>query len=630
MEGVFLSVLNMSLTASYVIAVIALVRLFLKKAPKAISYMLWAAAGFRLVLPFSFKSVFSLIPFKSVPIPVDIAMQPIPRVDSGIAVVDNAVNRVLPAATPVASANPLQIWQAAGAYIWLAGIAVMLFYSVISVILLNRQLRGAVLSERNIYEAENLKTPFVLGLIRPKIYIPTGLSPEERSCIILHEETHIKRFDHVVKMFAFLVLCVHWFNPLVWAAFILMSSDMEMSCDEKVLKEMDSGIKKVYSTSLISMATGRRPVNGSPLAFGEGNIKGRIKNILNFKKPEIWVIAVSVALVVVLCIGLTANKTSGENLVPADEIQAQIARADVNQDGKDESIYLDKSQIEANSATLLVKDAGGSEIWSETLNLSHVGWDELFLAKLDGKQYLLRYNPGMFQGICTYTFSLFSPEKGGKENVLRTEKLEFDVNGTEALDARKMIDFASEINALLKNSTLLVSSNGGSWSFGPSSAEPFFERYSWMDDNPELYKDGDSLETKLEKYSEYTTSNRKLSDILYNGYTSSHSDKFSEEEIRDAMESVIAKFGSFKGCELTKLWYDEEKSNNQIKSYMTGGRGSVNGVSEGNVIVVYSDFSVDSSGGDGSLNPNSTYTDWCWILIRDSGKGEWKVDDWGY
>ncbi len=366
-------------------------------------------------------------------------------------------------------------------------------------------------------------------------------------------------------------------------------------------------------------------------------MEGLFKNILYKlravagKKPTARVIAVSVVLVVVSCIGFATNRTNSDNSLPINESLVQIAQADVNQDGQDEYIYLDQSQMEtANEVTLLVKDAGGNQIWSAGLNLSHAGWDQLFLTRLEGKHYLLRYNPAMFQGYCTYTFALFLPERGSQEQVIRTGTLEFDINGTAELDPGKMIDFAHEINALLKESTLLISSDGGSWSFGPSSAEPFFEGYSWLNDSPELYKKGDSLETKLEKYSQYIISNRKLSDILYTGYTSSHSDKFSEKEIRGAMESVIAKFHDFQGCELTKLWYDEEKSPNQIKSYMTGGRGFGNGVSPDNVIVIYSDFTVDSSGGDGSLNPNSTYTDWGWILIRDSSENEWQVDDWGY
>lgn len=319
MEELFLSVLNMSLTASFVIAAIMLARLPLKKAPKTISYALWAVAGFRLVFPFSFESVFSLIPFKSVPIPADIAMQLIPRVDSGINVVDHAVSRVLPAATPAASVNPLQVWLTVGAYLWLAGIVVMLIYSVVSVVLLKRRLRYATLNEDNLYEADNLKTPFVLGLFRPKIYIPAGLMEEEKYYIILHERTHIRRHDQVVKFLAYFILCVHWFNPLAWAAFLLMSADMEMSCDERVLKEIGGEKKKAYSMSLLYLAAERRIIGGSPLAFGEGGMKERIKNVLNFKKPSRVIITVAVSLVAVLSVGFAMDSYTYDRVTEHEE-----------------------------------------------------------------------------------------------------------------------------------------------------------------------------------------------------------------------------------------------------------------------------------------------------------------------
>ena len=310
MDKLFLSILNMSVTASFVIAAIMLVRLPLKKAPKAMSYALWTVAGFRLVFPFSFESVLSLIPFKSAPIPADIAMQPIPRVDSGFSFVDNAVSRVLPAAAPAASVNPLQVWLTVGAYLWLAGIAVMLVYSVVSIVLLKRRLNGATLVEGNIYEADDLKTPFVLGLFRPKIYIPAGLSDEEKRYIILHEWTHIRRHDHVVKFLAYFILCLHWFNPFAWAAFLLMGVDMEMSCDERVLRELGGEIKRAYSTSLLSLVTEWRIIGGGPLAFGEGGMKERIKNVLNFKKPAAWVIIAAVVLVAVLSVGFAVNRVN--------------------------------------------------------------------------------------------------------------------------------------------------------------------------------------------------------------------------------------------------------------------------------------------------------------------------------
>jgi beta-lactamase regulating signal transducer with metallopeptidase domain len=327
-EGIFIFVLNMSLTASYVITAIMLVRLFLKKAPKVISYVLWAVAGIRLVIPFTFENVFSLIPFKAQPIPQTAALGENISFSSSagaaLEAIGDAANGGLGTITvylgktadgyPVTTeAYHSEVWLMFGSYLWVIGIAVLLIYSAVSIVLLNRRLCGAVLTEGNIYEAENLKTPFVLGLFRPKIYIPYGLSIEEKSYIILHEQTHIKRFDYLAKLIAFLILCIHWFNPLVWVAFLLMSADMEMSCDERVLKEMGGMIKKAYSTSLLSLAIGRRLINGSPLAFGEGNIKGRIKNVMNFQKPAAWVIVVSIILVAALSIGFVSNRAAPDD-----------------------------------------------------------------------------------------------------------------------------------------------------------------------------------------------------------------------------------------------------------------------------------------------------------------------------
>ncbi|MCL2058262.1 MAG: hypothetical protein FWH01_04270 [Oscillospiraceae bacterium] len=315
MDKLFLAILNMSLTGAFVIAAICVARLPLKKAPKSISYCLWAVAGFRLVFPFSVESVFSLIPFKAQTIPPDIAMQPIPRIDSGIPFVNNAVSSILPAAETAASVNPLQIWTAIGAWFWIVGVAVMLIYGNISFLILKRKMNEAAHTEANIYEAENIKTPFVLGIFRPKIFLPIGLSEQEISYIILHEKTHIKRHDHIVKFAAYFVLCLHWFNPLAWVAFLLMGVDMEMSCDERVLKEAGGETKKDYSLTLLSLATERRIIGGSPLAFGEGGIKERVKNVLNFKKTSRVIIVAAIALVAVLSVGFAMNKIVNAPLI---------------------------------------------------------------------------------------------------------------------------------------------------------------------------------------------------------------------------------------------------------------------------------------------------------------------------
>ncbi len=299
----------MSLTASYVILFVIVIRLLLKKAPKYISYALWGVVAFRLIIPFSFESIFSLMPRNTnpAPIPHDIIYQQSPKINSGIEAVDSFVNNSLPAPDVEASVNPLQIYVKIGTFIWLFGIIALLLYSFFSVLLLKRQLKGAKLIDKNIYEANNLKTPFVLGLINPKIYMPVGLLKEEQNYILIHEKTHIRRKDHIIKRLAFLILTVHWFNPLVWIAFMLMSTDMELSCDEKVLKVMNEDIKKPYANLILSLAAGKHILNGSPLAFGEGNVKRRIKNVLNYKKPVFWVIAVSIIIVSIVGIGLMAN-----------------------------------------------------------------------------------------------------------------------------------------------------------------------------------------------------------------------------------------------------------------------------------------------------------------------------------
>lgn len=342
MIELFLTVLNMSLTASYVILFVILVRLLLKKAPKIIAFALWGVVAFRLIIPFSFESMFSLMPRETnaVPIPHDIIYQQSPQINSGIEVVDSFVSQSLPAPTVGASVNPLQIYTEISAYIWVIGIIALLVYSFVSILILKRQLKSAQLIEQNIYESKNLKTPFVLGLIRPKIYLPAGLNATERSYILLHEQTHIQRKDHIIKILAFLVLSIHWFNPLVWIAFILMSKDMELSCDERVLNEMDEGIKKPYANSLLSLATGRHILNGSPLAFGEGNVRVRIKNVLNYKKPRFWMIVFSIIILTVAGIGLMANpkaatieptapELSFEQTVGVDMVELDYASDDI-------------------------------------------------------------------------------------------------------------------------------------------------------------------------------------------------------------------------------------------------------------------------------------------------------------
>ena len=297
----------MTFTASFIIAIIIIARLFLKKTPRFLSGILWLMAGFRLICPFSIESALSLIPIKSQPIPHDITSQAVPHIDTGIPSIDNAVSSILPVASQ--SDNSLNILQTAltiGVAVWLAGVAAMMIYGAVSMVLLKYKINDAVLLEDNIYKAY-IKTPFVAGFFRPKIYIPEGMPDSEKEYIILHERTHIKRYHNVIKLIAYFILSLHWFNPLAWAAFMLMSTDMEMSCDESVLKETGGKIKKAYSMSILSLATERQTINTYPIAFGEGNTRRRIINVLNYKEHSKTKIIISLILVTALAVGFMFN-----------------------------------------------------------------------------------------------------------------------------------------------------------------------------------------------------------------------------------------------------------------------------------------------------------------------------------
>lgn len=309
LDDLFLSVLNMSLVSSYVITFVLLARFILKKAPKIFSYALWSVVLLRLLFPLSFESELSLIPVDKQPIPQDIIYSQAPQISTGMTVVDNMINPVLPAPIDVgASINPIQVWLFIGEIVWILGIVVMVLYSIISFIKLRRSLITSTPLKDNIYLADHISTPFVLGMIRPKIYLPFSLLENEQNYIIAHELCHIKRLDHITRMLGFLALSVHWFNPLVWIAYVLSGKDMELSCDEAVMKSMDTDIKVEYSQSLLRFATPKKMIHATPLAFGEGDTKGRVKNVLNYKKPKFWVILVAMIAVLSIAICLATNQ----------------------------------------------------------------------------------------------------------------------------------------------------------------------------------------------------------------------------------------------------------------------------------------------------------------------------------
>ena len=318
LQGIFTTILNMSITASYVSVGVILVRMLLRKAPKIFSYALWAVVLFRLIFPFTFTTAFSFLGLLNVNsqnnkgvleyVPYDIGLMQTPTVQSGIDSLDSVVNSSLPPAVPIASVNPMQIWMYLLNLIWLAGIVALLSYSVLSYVKTRRRLMTATLVKDNIYESDQIGTAFVCGFICPKIYVPVGVEDADLSYILAHEYTHIHRRDYLIKPFAFFALIIHWFNPIMWLSFGLMSRDMEMSCDESVLQKMRQDVKGGYSSSLLSLSVKR---NGlfivDPLAFGESHVKARIKNILNYKKPVFWVVIASVIVLTGASVAFLSN-----------------------------------------------------------------------------------------------------------------------------------------------------------------------------------------------------------------------------------------------------------------------------------------------------------------------------------
>lgn len=293
MTKTFLNLANLSITAGYLILAVLILRLILRRLPKNLLLWLWGLVGLRLILPFSLESALSLIP-RAKPIPMDIAYSPSPAIDSGVAVIDRAVNPVMAESlTPAAwaSVNPMQIVLTIALIIWLAGVAVMLLYAAFSYCRLSRKCAVSLPLGDNRYLCDGIRTPFVLGIINPKIYLPSDMNPENQSYVLEHETAHLRHRDHWWKPLGFLLLSVYWFHPLVWIAYYLFCRDLEMACDERAIAGMGEGERKAYSYALLSCAAHGRVMAACPLAFGENSVKSRIKNVLHFKKAGFWAIA---------------------------------------------------------------------------------------------------------------------------------------------------------------------------------------------------------------------------------------------------------------------------------------------------------------------------------------------------
>lgn len=314
MESIFLKVLNLSILSSWVILAVILLRWIFQRTSQRLVCSLWAIAGIRLVMPFSFESRVSLVPSRET-LPPEIASGGVPEIKSNIEVIDKAVNSFVSERAALGSSageNFLADMAETASIIWLAGMGAMLLYAIVSTCRLKRKLRFAVAAGDKVMVSESVTSPFILGIIRPKIYIPYNMDQNTGTYVMAHEKAHIERRDYLIKPLAFMILSVHWFNPLVWLAYVLLCRDIELACDEKVIKQMEKEERREYSKVLLRNSVAGYRAMAFPLAFGEVGVKERIEKIMKYKKASFWVIAIAVVICIIGCVCLLTDPKTEE------------------------------------------------------------------------------------------------------------------------------------------------------------------------------------------------------------------------------------------------------------------------------------------------------------------------------
>ena len=450
MAGIFLKIVNMSISACWIVLAIILLRFVLKKAPKWINCVLWGLAGLRLVLPFSFESVFSLIP--SAETITKVPDSPRPQINSGVSVIDNQINDYLQGNYFEGVTRPMGNFvdiTTLLAIVWIIGIVALLIYTLVSFLRLKRKIGTAVLLRDNIYQSEAVVSPFVLGVIKPKIYLPFNMNGQDMNHVIAHERAHIRRKDHFWKPLGFLILTLHWFNPVVWFGYILLCRDIELACDEKVVKELNNEQRADYSEALLACSVNRRMIAACPLAFGEVGVKDRIKSVLNYKKPAFWIIVVAivVSITVAVCFLTNPVNTSIYNssyetgkclysyVVSADkETKSNELVFDITSDGKvykifgdgttDELGVLKESDYTAEELEAAIKNQDAKLNIGNIKNAYELS-DCIFLQKSNGTVYLVQF---FSDGRIMSVFKLNRIDKSDISNFSGSEKLAWNYN----------------------------------------------------------------------------------------------------------------------------------------------------------------------------------------------------------
>ena len=358
MAAVFLKLLNLSISASWLVLAVLVLRLISKRSPKWVNVLLWGIVALRLVLPFSIESALSLIPSAETVSPAVVQFAPAPTITSGVSVIDNAVNPSLSehfSAVPTASVNPLYVWTEIAGWVWLIGLGAMLLYALVSYLRLRRRVSVSLPVQDHIYLCDAISSPFILGVVKPRIYLPSGLDEVQRQNVLSHERAHLARRDHWWKPLGFALLAVYWFNPVLWLAYTLLCRDIELACDERVIRTMDESAVKTYSTVLLACSMPRKAVITCPLAFGEVGVKERVRNALHYKKPAFWVVAASVTVCVVVAVCfLTDPPTDTDAAGLVGFHREQVTYADVTDasDARPSNIQLTAEETDAVYALL--------------------------------------------------------------------------------------------------------------------------------------------------------------------------------------------------------------------------------------------------------------------------------------
>ncbi len=510
---IFTNILNMSITVSPVILVVLLVRKMLWRLPKKYAFLLWIIVGIRLICPVFLTSPVSLFHLEPLKIGAFVAES-----NSGIVFEsekmivsgENGYSEETVSENNDISEQKIKAEKKSENYfsgqrnenshsttrkmiavhiaaaIWIFGIGIIWFWNLCLIIRLKKKLSTAVLYQKNIYESDQIVSPFIMGFVRPKIYIPFRLSMEEQKYILKHEQYHIARKDYITKLVAFMITTIYWFHPLVWAAYFCMSSDMEMSCDEYVISSLGQNIKKEYSKSLLAFATNKRRISTNILAFGETNTRRRVKNIMHFKKKGkyVGIIGILVILVVaVVC--LTDNKTADKQNSPAEntsenseenslnvvkEGEEIIFSSDVTGDGIKDKIVVDSNATDVNTSgegaevIRVISGSTGETIYridNREISTVHPGFRSLYLYHGEQQDYLMIWNPEMYQGIANYQWKIVALNEQGKENVLEQDEFAFDLNNPAQSDAENLKQFINKLNEKLADSDIIISTLDG-------------------------------------------------------------------------------------------------------------------------------------------------------------------------